>query len=116
AFEPDPGVVSRGAVGYDIGCGVRLLSSFLTRADLASVIEPLADALFRHVPCGVGSSRAVSVSRRELDLVLTQGAAWGVKRGTGFGGDLERCEEGGTLRDADPDAISDAAKQRGRDQ
>ena len=34
ATEPGEGVVSPGAVGYDIGCGVRLMKSRLTRADL----------------------------------------------------------------------------------
>jgi tRNA-splicing ligase RtcB len=116
AFEPGEGVVSPGAVGYDIGCGVRLLRSALAKPDLEKLTDALADALYRHVPCGVGSSGAVSVSKPELDRVLTDGAAWAVKRGMGWASDLERCEEGGTLAGADPGAVSDGAKGRGRDQ
>src|SRR5512136_3175797 len=54
AFDPDEGVVSPGAVGYDIGCGVRLMRTRLTKAELAPWVEALADALYREVPCGVG--------------------------------------------------------------
>src|SRR2546428_3613929 len=55
ATDPEGGVVSPGAVGYDIGCGVRLLRSRLTKAELVLRLEALADALFREVPFGVGS-------------------------------------------------------------
>src|SRR6059036_3033734 len=41
ATDEHEGVISPGAVGYDIGCGVRLMRSRLARADL----QPLADAL-----------------------------------------------------------------------
>ena len=37
-------------------------------------------------------------------------------RGLGWASDLEHCEEGGTLADADPDAVSEGAQGRGRDQ
>ncbi len=116
AFDPDEGVVSPGAVGYDIGCGVRLMRSRLTRADLAGKLEPLADALFREVPCGVGSSGALSVAKAELDRVLRKGARWAVERGLGSASDLVHCEEGGVLAGAEPETVSDGARGRGRDQ
>ena len=116
ATHDEQGVVSPGAVGYDIGCGVRLLTSRLAREDLAPRIEALADALYRRVPCGVGSHGAVSVGKSELDRVLREGARWAVGRGMGVGHDLERCEEGGVLADADPREVSEAACARGRGQ
>jgi tRNA-splicing ligase RtcB len=116
ATDEDEGVVSPGAVGYDIGCGVRLLRSRLTRAELAPRVESLADALFREVPCGVGSSGAVKVETRELDRVLREGARWAVQRGMGIASDLEHCEDGGTFAGADPSAVSEGARGRGRDQ
>ena len=116
ATDPGEGVVSPGAVGYDIGCGVRLMRSRLTRADLEGKAEALADALFREVPCGVGSEGAVRVAAAELDRVLREGAGWAVKRGLGSGRDLEHCEEGGVLADADAGAVSEGAKGRGRTQ
>jgi tRNA-splicing ligase RtcB len=116
ATHPEEGVVSPGAVGYDIGCGVRLMRSRLTRADLAEKTEALADALFREVPCGVGSSGAVTIAKGELDRVLREGAGWAVRRGMGWIGDLEHCEEGGVLAEGDPAAVSEGARGRGRDQ
>src|SRR5947207_2381898 len=50
ATDPDHGVISPGGVGYDIGCGVRLLRTRLTRADLEGRGEALAAALPREVP------------------------------------------------------------------
>lgn len=116
ATHPEEGVISPGGVGYDIGCGVRLLRSALTRADLAPHLDALADALFREVPCGVGSEGAVRLERGELDQVLRHGAGWAVKRGLGWNSDLEHCEEGGVLDGADPRAVSDSAHARGKDQ
>src|SRR5262245_51132874 len=116
ATDPDEGVVSPGAVGYDIGCGVRLMKSRLTRADLEGRTEPLADALYREVPCGVGSEGAVSLAAGELDRVLREGSGWAVKRGLGWASDLEHCEEAGVLADAEPPSVSEGAKGRGRGQ
>jgi tRNA-splicing ligase RtcB len=116
ATDPSEGVVSPGAVGYDIGCGVRLMRSRLGRERVGARVEALADALYREVPCGVGSSGAVALKGGELDRVLRQGAGWARGRGMAWADDLERCEAGGVLDDADPDSVSEGAKGRGRDQ
>jgi tRNA-splicing ligase RtcB len=116
ATDPDEGVVSPGAVGYDIGCGVRLLRSRLTPADLAPHVERLADALHREVPCGVGSEGAQRITVADLERVLRGGAGWVVRHGHGVASDLEHCEEGGVLADADPRAVSEDARRRGKDQ
>ena len=116
ATHPREGVVSPGAVGYDIGCGVRLLRSRLVKRELQPVLEPLADALFQEVPCGVGSHGAVRCSFTDLTRVLREGARWVVTRGHGRAADLDHCEEGGVLTGADPDAVSEDARRRGKDQ
>jgi tRNA-splicing ligase RtcB len=116
ATDPVHGVVSPGAVGYDIGCGVRLMRTRLTRADVATLVERLADALYREVPCGVGSTGTVRVSKAELGDVLRHGAAWAVQRGLGWASDLDHCEEGGQLAGAEPHAVSEGAMNRGRPQ
>src|SRR5210317_1621794 len=56
AFDADEGgVISAGGVGFDISCGVRTHLTGLTRPEIEAVRGPLADALFAHVPAGVGS-------------------------------------------------------------
>ena len=116
ATDAREGVVSPGAVGYDIGCGVRLMTSRLTRAELAPSIEKLADRLFHEVPCGVGSTGGIRLGADDLDRVLRHGARWAVERGLGTPSDVERCEEGGVLDQAEPRSVSDGARGRGRDQ
>src|SRR5262245_14263279 len=116
ATEERGGVVSPGAVGYDIGCGVRLMRTRLARADLAPHLDALADRLHAEVPCGVGARGPVPVGLTELQRVLRQGARWAVARGLGTATDLEHCEEGGTLDGADAGEVSEGARHRGREQ
>jgi tRNA-splicing ligase RtcB len=117
AFDADAGVVSPGGVGYDINCGVRLLRSDLQAAQIRPVLDRLADALFHNVPSGVGSCRRdLKLSMAETRKVLKQGAAWAVKQGYGEATDLDHIEAQGTLPGADPEAVSERAIERGRDQ
>ena len=116
AFDPDEGVVSAGGVGFDISCGVRCLRTRLTRADVEPRKKELADALFRAIPAGVGSRGRIRLSGEEMDRMLRGGARWAVEKGWGERGDLERIEEGGQMRDARPEAVSDRARARMRDE
>jgi tRNA-splicing ligase RtcB len=110
---PD-GVISPGAVGYDINCGVRLMASELMAREVKNEIDDLISSLFRNIPSGVGKGGgARKVSQREMDDVLVKGAAWAVKAGYGRPEDLERLEEGGAMDGALPSAVSPRAKQRG---
>jgi tRNA-splicing ligase RtcB len=110
---PD-GVISPGAVGYDINCGVRLMASELVAEEVRDEVDGLISALFRNIPSGVGKGGgARKVSGREMDEVLAKGAAWAVKAGYGRPDDLERLEERGAMAGADPGAVSPRAKQRG---
>src|SRR5207249_310364 len=52
AFDEDTGVISPGGIGYDINCGVRLLGSGLSRADLEGHMGDLAEGLVRNIPSG----------------------------------------------------------------
>jgi tRNA-splicing ligase RtcB len=110
------GVVSPGGVGYDINCGVRMLRSHLTAADVRPRIEELVTQIFAHVPCGVGVGGPVRFTEKELRRLVVEGARYIVRRGHGWNEDLERTEAGGALEGADPDAVSPRAYERGRDQ
>lgn len=110
------GVVSAGGVGFDIACGVRCLHTGLTRAELMDVQGRLADALFRRIPAGMGSTGAIHLNEAQMDAMLTGGAKWAVGRGWGWDADLERTEEGGQMLHAKPGAVSAQARQRQRDE
>lgn len=116
ATSVSDGVVSPGGVGYDINCGVRLLSTGLPAHDVAPFIGELMSALFREVPVGVGSSGEVRVDRQELRQVLAEGAGWAVRKGMGLAADLGHTEDHGCLAGADPSKVSPRALERGLDQ
>ena len=116
AFDLDEGVISPGGVGYDINCGVRLLSSELRAEEVRPRIEALVQALYEHVPSGVGSRGPLKLGSADLDRVLTEGAGWAVAQGRGRPEDLEFIEENGCLPGADPGLPSARARQRGDDQ
>ncbi|MFP3899437.1 MAG: RtcB family protein [Acidimicrobiia bacterium] len=108
------GVVSPGGVGFDISCGVRLLRSDIDRAGLEPVRSALMDQLARTVPTGMGKGAVWEVgSEAELRRVLSRGAVEAVEQGFGDDHDLARCEDGGVLPGADPDAVSERALARG---
>jgi tRNA-splicing ligase RtcB len=117
AFDPrEGGVVSAGGVGFDISCGVRLMATGLPAAGVRAVRDDLAEALYRQIPAGVGSTGTLRLDAAGMDAMLLGGAAWAVERGLGRAEDLERIEEGGRVTGARADAVSDHAKRRQRDE
>ncbi len=113
AFDVDEGIISPGGVGYDINCGVRLISSFLTKEEIEDKIEKLLATIFYLVPSGVGSKGALKLSKKDLKKVVKHGARWAVTEGLGDEIDLQYIEENGEMKGADPDTISDRAYERG---
>ncbi|MDP8947354.1 MAG: RtcB family protein [Actinomycetota bacterium] len=115
AFDPaEGGVVSPGGVGFDVNCGVRLLTSEIEREELERRKSRLADTLYEAVPSGVGKGRKdFRLSRKELTEVLVEGPAPLVGRGFGEAEDPGHIESGGKLAGADPGAVSERAYERG---
>src|SRR3990170_7060591 len=54
AFDAEDGIISPGGIGFDVNCGVRLLSSNLKKEEMEPKIKHLLDELFKRVPCGTG--------------------------------------------------------------
>jgi tRNA-splicing ligase RtcB len=116
AAKMDGGMISPGAVGYDINCGVRLLSTSLVWEEVKSHIPNLATVLYRNCPSGVGEKGSVPLTTEELDRVCREGARWALRKGYATKRDVERTEEEGCLEGADPQQVSPRAKERGRGQ
>ena len=112
AFSLDEGVISPGGVGFDINCGVRLLTTPLEMKEVSGRRD-LIEELFRAVPTGVGGKSALRISPRNLKEMMVKGAGWAVDSGYGVKGDLLRCEDGGYMKQADSQAVSAKAQQRG---
>jgi len=116
AMAVKDGVVSPGAVGYDINCGVRLLRSNLQADQIKPFIGEVMEAVYHRVPSGVGRGGDIAVSGKDMDDVLERGSAWAVAKGYGTQDDLEHTEEQGALAGARASAVSRKAKERGADQ
>jgi len=114
ATDYDEGVISPGGVGYDINCGVRLLTTNLSEQDVRPRLAQLTSAIFENVPSGLGSRRKdFKMTPSDLDRLAVEGVHWLIERGLGWPEDAEHCEEGGCMKNANPDKVSSTAKNRG---
>jgi len=119
ATDPDEGgVISPGGVGYDINCGVRVARTNLKSDEIRNRMSELVNELFASVPCGTGkgSSLREPITPTQMHELVTQGSRWAVERGYGSQEDIDHCEEGGCLSNADPETVSMTAYQRGAGQ
>ncbi len=112
AFD-ETGVISPGGVGYDINCGVRLLTTPLASEEVKPKIRELMKELFDNVPSGVGSTGKLRITKEELDKAVTEGVYWAIEKGYGNEEDAKHCEEEGCMKGADPKNVSETAKKRG---
>ncbi len=116
AIDPDKGVISPGGIGFDINCGVRLMATSLTLDEVRPHLKTLVQAFFNQVPSGVGSDGMVRMNPDRLDDAMVLGARWAIQNGYGSPADLDFIEENGCMKFADPSAVSDRARSRGKDQ
>ncbi|MCX8150028.1 MAG: RtcB family protein [Candidatus Bathyarchaeota archaeon] len=114
ATDYEQGVISPGGVGYDINCGVRLLTTNLSEKDVRPKLAQLAGAIFSNVPSGLGSRRKdFKISPSDQDRLVVEGVHWLINQGMGWPEDSEHCEEKGCMKNANPDKVSSTAKSRG---
>lgn len=116
AIRTSDGVISPGICGYDINCGMKLLKSEYTEKEIKPHLGKLATEIQKEVPSGLGRGRQIKLSIEQIDKILEGGAKKLVEQGYGIGEDVENCEAGGRLEQADASTVSEHAKNRGRDQ
>jgi tRNA-splicing ligase RtcB len=116
AMDAEQGVISPGGIGFDINCGMRLVTTNLTYDEVKPHLKSLVDRLYERVPAGVGSTGFVRISKKEFREVVEQGAGWCLKNGCGWEEDMELTEESGCMEGADSSKISEKAIDRGHDQ
>ncbi|MGB9706559.1 MAG: RtcB family protein [Microgenomates group bacterium] len=115
------GLVSSGAVGMDINCGVRLLTSKLKydpKNFSPEILRLLIHKIEREVPIGLGGKHRQQLGKISFAQIITQGARALVKNGFATPADIESIEENGCLSGADlrylsPRAIKRAEKELG---
>jgi tRNA-splicing ligase RtcB len=116
AFDAEKGIISPGGIGYDINCGVRILTSNLGVDEVREKLEEILNVLYENIHTGIGSESKIRLETSELEELLDTGIDWAIKKGYATEEDKERCEENGRMPQADSSKVSDRAKKRGRKQ
>lgn len=126
AMDSKKGLISAGAVGYDINCGVRLIktnlpANYFYLSDTKTIdktrLRGLMQDIEKHVPMGTGKSGWQGVLPNvTLKEVAEEGIKILVKKGYGSLEDLSHTEEEGCLAGGTLEFVSDRAQKRGRDQ
>jgi len=114
AFDKETGVISPGGIGFDINCGMRLITTPLKKEEIKLELKRLVDYLFKTVPAGVGNKGFLKLEDKEFEKVMVDGLKWAVDNGYGIKDDLDSAEENGRINFADPTKVSDRARKRGR--
>jgi len=108
------GLISVGAVGMDINCGVRLLLSNLTYKEnqfSPNKLQLLVHQIEKLIPVGLGGKHKNRINL-SLERVCEQGVEYLVKEGFTPKKDLDNIEEYGRMQEADFSALTDRAKER----
>lgn len=115
------GLVSSGAVGMDINCGVRLLTSkmkYNPKIISPEVIHLLIHKIEQEVPIGLGGKHRQQFEKVSFEEIIKKGVGAFLKIGIASREDMESIEENGCLRGAEiqylsPQAIKRAQKELG---
>lgn len=113
------GLVSSGAVGMDINCGVRLLTSqskYDPKIFSPEVLRLLIHKIEREIPIGLGGKHRRKIHNLPIREVVFHGAQALIKKGYGDKKDIESIEENGKLAGADPSQLSERAIHRAEKQ
>jgi tRNA-splicing ligase RtcB len=113
-IDAETGCISPGAVGYDINCGVRMVTTPLSYDDVRGHEPALVEALFETIPSGLGGGGVYEGSVADVDAILERGLDWALEHGFATPADLEHCEDEGYRPEADASAVSQKAKNRGK--
>lgn len=116
AFDLDKGVISPGGIGFDINCGMRLIRTNLRYSEVKSHVKELVDLLFRLIPTGVGVKGFVKLNQAQFEDVMRWGVKWCAENDYGWDDDVDKVEEGGYIKGADPSKVSKQASSRGINQ
>lgn len=116
AIDPEAGVISPGGIGFDINCGVRLTVTDIHFDEIKPKLKRIVDRFFSEIPSGTGSGSLLGLNKKNFDEALVKGAGFAVKKGRATLSELDFIEEKGCVKNADPAAVSDRARERGLNQ
>ena len=94
-------------------CGMRLVRTNLRVSEVKPRIKELVDLLFRLIPTGVGVKGSVKVNQSQFEEIMKYGVKWCAENDYGWDDDVEKVEEGGYIKGANPAKVSRQASSRG---
>lgn len=116
AFDLEKGIISPGGIGFDINCGMRLVTTNLSFREVKPKLHELIDTLFKMVPAGVGAKGFIKVTKQQFTNIMDFGSKWCIENGYGWDEDLERTEGHGRIEWAEHTKVSTKAIERGINQ
>jgi len=93
-----------------------MLRTDFTERDILSKRKQLLNEIMKEVPAGVGKPGITKLQKDILLEILQSGSKWALKNGYGYKEDIDRTEEYGCMKSADPQVVSDKALSRGMPQ
>jgi len=112
AFDLEKGVISPGATGFDINCGVRLLTTNISIKEFIKKRKEILHDIKRTIPSGVGRG-GERYSKETIKEVIVKGSEWALENKLATKEDLEHTEENGKMKGANPEDVSERAIARG---
>lgn len=116
ASDVEKGVVTPGGIGYDINCGVRLMTTSLRIDDIKNDVNQLLNKISSKLPSGIGKGKSLSISKNDLGQICEKGVRWAVEKGLATEGDASLTEDGGRIDGAHIRNVSPRAIERGLQQ
>ncbi|KAF2956747.1 RtcB family protein [Marinitoga sp. 38H-ov] len=116
AFDKENGVISPGGVGFDINCGVRVMTTQLKYFEIEKYLDKLINKIYNEIPVGIGSRNYTKLSVKEMKNIIENGAYWALNNNYGILEDLNNIEDSGKIIHTDFKCISSEAIKRGSDE
>lgn len=114
AVDPNKGVVSPGAVGFDINCGVRLLKTDILKDDIQNDVKEILGLFKNLIPAGVGGDSDLKFTRSEFKNIVEKGVPFLINAfGLGFNEDIKNIEDNGFFANANINSLSSKSIKRG---
>lgn len=110
------GIISPGGIGFDINCGMRLITTNLTIDEVQPKIKELVNLLYEKVPVGVGCKGILHPTEEQFKEILHDGAQWCQRNGYATDHDIKHIEDEGKISWADASKVSEKAIKRGINQ
>ncbi len=113
-MDAEKGLISAGAVGMDINCGVRMLLSEHDARDFdRRDIGKFARKISKYIPTGIGTTSPHKEKLKPyLNDILVEGVPRLVDLGFARKDDLPRLQDGGCFSGASPASLSSRARER----